>query len=147
MKNSLTALAITLVVGCSSAQDWVRSPPAKLSKTSNWQNVSHCEIKKEYLDSYLERLRSKSLIKVSPDLVKNLCTQPTSFANTKEAFIVRALFIGEHTGEYTVSSHEGSIWVNHESLASSSTKIKKSALVLLLDQAPDRVYVTAYADE
>jgi hypothetical protein len=141
-----TLLTALFFVACSTYSDWILAPSQQLAVSTGWREVPYCEPQENLISDYLARLESATYLKIGLDEFYKLCGSVKK-EGIETAFIVRALYIGKYTGDYIVRKKAESIWVNHESLASKSTKPTKSAVILFLDQPPSNLFVTAYADE
>ena len=99
--------------------------------------ISYVEVKPSYLEESINRLFYKKYIILSNDEVSMLTGKKTS----EKAILIRALYFNYSTGGYTLyKNNNNSIFLTHDSLSKSS-KMKKHAIVLYVDEYPSRVYV------
>jgi hypothetical protein len=62
-------------------------------------------------------------------------------------YLVRGLYLNEGTGAFSVCFRDTTLWVAHGSLGSHAVPMKRRPLVVFLEHAPTKVYVSVSITE
>jgi hypothetical protein len=89
-------------------------------------------------------LCNASVVRIDDSRVKLFCGRAVSRRTYKGSawYLVRGLFLSEATGAYSVISIGDVLWIDHASLGKTARKMERQALVVRLNRAPKRVFVT-----
>lgn len=146
----LSFFVVFFIVSCISlGEDWLSIPSSEFRGLVK-KDIQFCVIPKVYRERYVRILESKEIVSLSFLKANELCGDQLSIdeeATKLKPFLSRALFVNEYTGSYRVTASENEMWVAHNSLSHKNSKLSKSALVVFLNDRPEKIYVTANSDK
>lgn len=132
-----------LLTGCASHSNWNSYP---IDDKLDWIETPFCRLSEDLVKEYITKLESTPYIKADQDW-NVLCESVPNLHGTFNAYVTRALVVNRLTGDYSVYSHNDSIWVRHVSLAGKAMKETKSAVVVFTSSPPSTIYTSAIAVE
>ncbi len=138
----LLSLLSTLFFSCVSLgdnyqfDDWHNIPEYAEQDDFIETKLAFDEIKKQYLSTSIEKLKRKEYYKLS----KSEAYKLTGKRKLKKAILVRALYYSYPSGVYTLYKSKNDLWLQHGVL-STATKQHKHAIVLYVENYPEKLYV------
>jgi hypothetical protein len=94
-----------------------------------------------------QMLQKVSIVKLKMTQAQALTGKRLSAPVGEIPYLVRALYLNEATGGFSVSFLENKLWVHHDCLGNHPIPMTRSALVVFLKTIPKQVYVTCSMDE
>jgi hypothetical protein len=79
--------------------------------------------------------------------LRQTATKTRNLKGKLKTYLVRALYLNDGTGEFCACFQNSTLWMNHECLGDWSTVMQRRPVVVLLEQAPAKVYVSIGMDD
>lgn len=124
MKKLFASISLMVMAACSVANNWFLAPDDRFNFTLNFQTLSYCTLSDDVIKNYIQPLNKRPFIEIDERKASRFCEVENINVNGFNAYIVRALYIGKYTGEYTVRRKNQVIWVSHNSLASKKDRTR-----------------------
>jgi len=78
---------------------------------------------------------------------RQTATTACSLKGKLEPYLVRGLALNEHTGRFSAFFRNSTLWVRHDCLGRHAVSMKRRPVIVFLERAPAKVYVSVHMDE
>lgn len=134
-------LSLLSMSACANNLSWVTEHPTQIDFSRKSSGVPFVEIPASKLNLALDRLDDKPYKVINKEILEvYLSGMPVSM-ESKFIILARAVYANGGTGSFSVQQSSDALWVNHNSLGEGKD-VKKTALVVFVDELPDFLYVT-----
>lgn len=146
----LTVFLVALLTGCGEpttpvvvTQDepWLNSPPALTMAPEIIPASAHAPVAAEHIAEAERFLAAESISQISPGEVSYFAGRPITLPDVSRPYLVRGLYRSEAT--FTVAIVGDALWVASADTAGDVAPLRHQPLVLIMDEVPETVYVTA----
>lgn len=146
-----TILATALTAGCgdtappaahTSVDAWLNPPPPQMDVTREFIPASaHAPVAAEHIAEAEQFLATEPISQISPAEVSYFAGHPITLPDVSRPYLVRGAYRTKAT--FTVAIIGNALWVASEDVAGDTAPVRRQPLVLVMDEVPATVYVTA----
>lgn len=147
----LTGLLAALTAGCGESA----TPPAAVVSDDPWFNPppttgatpeiipasAHAPVAAAHISEAEQFLATESVSQISPGEVSYFAGRPITLPEVSRPYLVRGVYRTEAT--FTVAILGNALWVASTDSAGDTGTLRHQPLVLIMDEVPETVYVTA----
>lgn len=126
---------------------WYNAPMENGLVPWDWKENKIYEVKPELQNEAQSLLNEKQITQITLDQVNYFSGKELKNIAAYDFYLIRGVFLNEGTGYFSVYSKEKQVWVYHGSLGHSPVPMKRKALIVVLDEMPDIIFVTCMMDE
>ena len=145
----LAVFLVALLAGCGEptspvaatpAEPWLMPPPVD-TVPEYIPASAHAPVAAEHIAEAERFLATESISQISPSEVSYFAGHPITLADVSRPYLVRGLYRSEAT--FTVAIIGDALWVSSADVAGDVAPLRHQPLVLIMDEVPETVYVTA----
>jgi hypothetical protein len=146
----LAVFLAALLVGCGEStapaavttdEPWLAPPPAVNAAPEILPANAHALVAAGHIAEAEGFLTAESISQISPGEVSYFAGRPITLPDVSRPYLVRGLYRSEAT--FTVSIIGNALWVASADTAGDIAPLRHQPLVLIMDEVPETVYVTA----
>lgn len=124
-----------------SADPWVNPPPRADIEPEFIPASAIAPVAAEHIAEAEQFLAGESISQLSPAEVSYFAGHPITLPDVSRPYLVRGVYRTEAT--FTVAIIGDALWVASTDTAGASAPVRHQPLVLIMDEVPQTVYVTA----
>ncbi len=147
----VTVLLAALTAGCGEST----TPPAVVAADDPWLNPpptvgvvpefipvsAHAPVAAERIAEAEQFLATESISQISPGEVSYFAGRPITLPDVSRPYLVRGVYRTE--AKFTVAILGNALWVASADSAADPAPLRHQPLVLIMEEVPETVYVTA----
>lgn len=145
-----TLLAAALTAGCgesttpavaTSADPWLNPPPRAGITPEFIPAGAYAPVAAEHIAEAEEFLAGESISQLSPGEVSYFAGRPITLPDVSRPWLVRGVYRTE--ASFTIAIIGNALWVASTDTAGANAPVRHQPLVLIMDEVPETIYVTA----
>ena len=145
-----TILATGLIAGCGEsatpaapgpADPWLNPPPPAHGAAEQLPASVHALVAPEHVSEAEQFLATEPISQISPGEVSYFAGYPITLPDVSRPYLVRGVYRTQAT--FTVAILGDALWVASTDSANDNAPLRHQPLVLIMDEVPATVYVTA----
>ena len=130
-----------------SLDTWYNEPTQTEITPWEWEEIKYYEVNSSLQEEAQSHLINDSIKEITKKQITNYLNQTPTINKISKFFLVRAVYLNEYTGSFNVYRNNNELWVYHGSLGKYPVPMKRRALIVMLKQKPEVVYITCMMDE
>lgn len=121
---------------------WFKNPDKVFfsNKRKDLRKDFFCSVKKSYLSRSLDLLKDRSIVLISKDNAKEICSSNINL-NAGNTYLIRALYVNNLTGGYIVTISGDDIWISNAYFGQGN-KMNRDAVVICCPSKLKNLFVT-----